>query len=169
MPTALIARYRRWLEYEQDAHAKVLSSLESVPPEGRSTPEYRKAASIFAHIVTARKVWLSRLGVIPAVVGSLFPENAEVGQFAFEWREVHRLWTEYLASLDDAALNRVFEYQSLDAGRFRNRIEDVLAQLYGHSSYHRGQIAMLVRTAGGQPAITDFIYWCREAVTESGR
>jgi uncharacterized damage-inducible protein DinB len=59
----------------------------------------------------------------------------------------------------------VFEYQSLDAGRFRNTIADVLAQLYGHSWYHRGQIAMLVRTAGGQPAVTDLIYWCREAAT----
>ena len=59
---------------------------------------------------------------------------------------------------------RVFEYQSLDAGRFCNCIEDILAQLFGHSSYHRGQIATLVCAAGGEPAITDLIYWCREPV-----
>jgi uncharacterized damage-inducible protein DinB len=43
-------------------------------------------------------------------------------------------------------------------------VEDILAQLFGHSSYHRGQIAMLVRAAGGEPAVTDLIYWCREGV-----
>jgi hypothetical protein len=26
-----------------------------------------------------------------------------------------------------------------------------------------GQIAMLVRAAGGEPAVTDLIYWCRES------
>jgi uncharacterized damage-inducible protein DinB len=66
--------------------------------------------------------------------------------------------------VDDDELTREFEYQSLDAGRFRNRIEDILAQLFGHSSYHRGQIAMLVRAAGGQPAITDLVFWCRQPV-----
>ena len=58
----------------------------------------------------------------------------------------------------------MFEYQSLDAGRFRNRIEDILAQLYGHSWYHRGQIACWSAPAGGEPAVTDFVYWCREPV-----
>jgi uncharacterized damage-inducible protein DinB len=43
-------------------------------------------------------------------------------------------------------------------------VEDILAQLFGHSWYHRGQIAMLVRTAGDEPAVTDLIYWCRKDV-----
>jgi uncharacterized damage-inducible protein DinB len=51
-----------------------------------------------------------------------------------------------------------------DAGRFRNPVEEILTQLFGHSWYHRGQIAVLVRAAGGTPAITDLIYWCRQPV-----
>ena len=73
-----------------------------------------------------------------------------------------------LASLDDTAIDQELEYQSLDAGRFRSRIEDILAQLFGHSWYHRGQIAMLVRASGGQPAVTDLIFWTRESIAESG-
>ena len=85
-------------------------------------------------------------------------------QLAADWRAAESLWTEYLARCDDAELSREIEYQSLDSGRFRNRVEDVLTQLFGHSWYHRGQIAMLVRAAGGEPAVTDFIFWCREPV-----
>ena len=48
-------------------------------------------------------------------------------------------------------------------------IEDILAQLFGHSWYHRGQIALLVRAAGGEPAVTDLIYWSREAVAPAGQ
>ncbi len=43
-------------------------------------------------------------------------------------------------------------------------VADVLTQLHGHSLYHRGQIASLVRAAGGEPAKTDFIFWSRESV-----
>jgi uncharacterized damage-inducible protein DinB len=77
---------------------------------------------------------------------------------------VQNEWVAYFARLNDADLDRVCEYQSYDAGRFRNTIGDILTQLFGHSWYHRGQIAMLVRAAGGEPAITDLIYWCREPV-----
>ena len=157
----MIERYRRWFEYEQDAHDRVLDSFQTVPAERRHAPEFRKAVALLAHIVAARRLWLGRLGVIPAAPGPLFPEDADPDRVAAEWREVRGLWADYLAALDDAELGRELEYQSLDAGRFRNRVEDILAQLFGHSWYHRGQIAMLVRAAGGQPAVTDLIYWCR--------
>jgi uncharacterized damage-inducible protein DinB len=159
-----IAGYRRWFEYETDAHAKVFASFDTVPTERRSTTEFRRAVSIMAHVVAARRVWLWRLGVIPGNAVPLFPDDPDIAQVATEWEEVQGLWSNYLSGLDDAALAREFEYQSLDAGRFRNRLEDVLAQLFGHSSYHRGQIAMMIRGAGGEPAATDLIYWCREPV-----
>jgi uncharacterized damage-inducible protein DinB len=164
MPDELIQRFRRWLEYERDAHAKVVRSLESVPADRRDSPEYRKATSILAHVATARRVWLGRLGVIPLAPGSLFPEGKPLADVVDELRIVQDQWTEYLNRLTDEEIGHTVEYQSLDAGRFRNRIEDILAQLFGHSSYHRGQIASLVRAAGGEPATTDYIYWAREPI-----
>jgi uncharacterized damage-inducible protein DinB len=161
----MIDRFRRWLDYEQDAHAKVLASFETVPPERRDSREFRKAVSLFGHIVAARRVWLFRLGVIPTA-GALFldDENPDAARVASEWAEARDLWLGYLTSLDEAGLGRVVEYQSFDAGRYRNRVEDILTQLFGHSWYHRGQIAVLVRAAGGTPAVSDLIYWCREPV-----
>lgn len=161
---AMIARYRRWFEYERDAHAKVFASLETVPPDRRDQPEFRRALAIAAHVVAARRMWLGRLGVVPALSGPLFPDEVELDRLAGECREIEDLWAGFFDGLDDEALDRPFEYQSLDAGRFRSRLEDILAQLSGHSWYHRGQIAMLVRAAGGVPAITDLIYWSREPV-----
>jgi uncharacterized damage-inducible protein DinB len=73
-------------------------------------------------------------------------------------------WQAFLTGLTADDLERVFELPALDGGRFRNRIEDILAQLFGHSWYHRGQVAQLVRALGGTPAITDFVYWTRESL-----
>jgi uncharacterized damage-inducible protein DinB len=164
MANDLISRYRRWFDYERDAHAKVLVSLETVPADRRTTPEFRRAVAIFAHVVAARRMWLGRFGVAPPMTGPLFPENPDLGHVAAAWQEAQELWSKFLASTTDADLERPFEYQSVEGSRFRNRVEDILAQLFGHSSYHRGQIAMLVRAAGGEPAITDFVFWCREAI-----
>jgi uncharacterized damage-inducible protein DinB len=167
MAAKLIDRFRRWFEYERDAHAKVISSFHSVPEGNRSAPEFRKAVGLLAHIVAARHIWLGRLGVIPAVAGTMFADDraVDLDRVVAEWERVSELWADYLTSLDDLEIDRQFEYQSLDAGRFRNRIEDILAQLFGHSWYHRGQIAMLIRAAGGEPAVTDLIFWCREPIS----
>jgi uncharacterized damage-inducible protein DinB len=75
------------------------------------------------------------------------------------------MWSHHLKTVDETDLARSFEYQSFDAGRFRNSVEEIFTQLFGHSWYHRGQIAMLVRAAGGQPAVTDFVYWCRHPIS----
>jgi uncharacterized damage-inducible protein DinB len=165
MPNEMADRFRKWFEYEKDAHVKVVMSLKSVPAQRRDSPEYCKAVAILAHVAAARRIWLGRLGVIPLAPGSLFPEDSELAEVTDTLADVHALWTEFLAGLTDQDLGRMVEYQSLDAGRFRNKMEDILAQLFGHSSYHRGQIASLVKTAGGEPAVTDYIFWCREPVT----
>jgi uncharacterized damage-inducible protein DinB len=164
MGTTQSDRYRRWFEYEKDGHAKVLASLESVPSENRALPAFAKAATLLAHIVAARQLWLFRFGAARVAPTDVFPEGLSIAELASQLSEVEAAWNSYLSRLDDDELSRVFTYQSLDSGRFKNAIEDILTQLFGHSWYHRGQIASLVRQAGGKPAVTDFVYWTREPV-----
>jgi uncharacterized damage-inducible protein DinB len=167
MASELIARFRRWFEYEKDAHAKVLASFATVPVDRRDAPEFHRAVAVFAHIVEARRVWLGRMGVIPLSTGPLFPDESDVDHVTKEWQTVQELWSRHLVSVTEQEIARVFEYQSYDSGRFHNSVEEILTQLFGHSWYHRGQIAVLVRAAGGQPAVTDFVYWSRQPVTTS--
>jgi uncharacterized damage-inducible protein DinB len=153
-------QFRRLFDYEKDANAKVLASLETVPEANRASPSFQKALSLAAHLVMGRNTWLSRLG-IGARPRELFPQNVALADLAPGFRAMETAWTDYLARLTDAEAQRVFEYQSFDGGRFRNTVADVLTQLYGHSHYHRGQIASLIKASGGEPAMTDFIFWAR--------
>ena len=75
-------------------------------------------------------------------------------------------WSEHLAGLDAAAITRSFDYRATEGDRYRNFVEDVLTQLFGHSWYHRGQIALLVRDLGGEPAVTDFVFWTRTPLSD---
>jgi uncharacterized damage-inducible protein DinB len=165
MGSSAEGRYQGWLEYEKDTNAKVLKSIESVPIERREEKSYLKAVTLFAHMMNARKVWLSRIVGQPLLNVKLFPEEMPLEEVASEWEATQQKWTHYVATLTTAELDRCFEYRSSDGGHFRSRIEDILDHLFAHSFYHRGQIAMLVREAGGQPASTDYVYWTRESLT----
>jgi uncharacterized damage-inducible protein DinB len=165
--TTIADRYRRWFAYEKDAHQKTLSSLATVAEERRSHPAFRKAMSLVGHLAAARELWLHRLGVrrtAPTTVAEFFPENVTLEELSSRLREMHQEWDDYLEGVDETELARVFEYRALEGDRFRNRVEDIVTQLFGHSWYHRGQIASLVRELGGEPAATDYVFWVREPV-----
>jgi uncharacterized damage-inducible protein DinB len=163
-----VERYRYLFTYEQDAHAKTLASLDAAASELAGTPGFQQALDLAAHLVAARRMWLFRFGILPAPPASLFPRGTALDRLKPDFTEMHGIWEDYLGGLTDGDLDRVFEYTAIDGGRFRNRIDDILTQLFGHSSYHRGQIALLLRQHGAEPAVTDFVFWVREAV-ESGQ
>lgn len=164
MTAALIDRYRRWFDYERDSHAKTIASLRGVPEDRRLSPSFQKAVDLFAHIVAARRLWLFRLGQISEAPREVFPQGVALDSLDTLASEMHDVWSDYLDRLDDGELSRVFEYRSLEGERFTNSIEDILTQLFGHSWYHRGQIAQLVRSIGCEPAVTDLVFWTRKPV-----
>lgn len=161
----MIDQYRRWFEYERDSHAKTLASLGAVTEESRQSEEFRQAVYLMWHIIAARRMWLFRIGVLKENA-ELFAQQKSFADLGSELSDMESLWSQYLGELNEIELARVFEYRSYEGPRFRNTIEDILTQLFGHSWYHRGQIAMLLRSIGAEPAVTDLVFWTREPVAE---
>jgi uncharacterized damage-inducible protein DinB len=157
-----IEQFQRLFDYEKDAHARTVESLRAAAGAHAAEPDFRKALELAMHLVAARFMWLHRFGVREKRPESWFPPVHDVGELQGAFDEMHALWSAYLAGVGDAELGRVFEYQTSDAGRFRSAVGDILIQLFGHSWYHRGQIALLLRRLGAEPAPTDFVFWTRE-------
>ena len=160
----MVERYRRWFEYEKDAHEMTIASLQTVPAEARNEEAFRKAVSLFAHIVIGRWTWLYRLGHAEKPKAGLFVTGVELHELPSMAEAMHQAWSRYLDGLDETELARLCEYTSTEGDRYRNKAEDILTQLFGHSLYHRGHIASLVKSLGGTPAATDFIFWTRDAL-----
>jgi uncharacterized damage-inducible protein DinB len=163
MKDNLTDRYGRWFEYERDSHAKTLDSLNAVPEELRRSEDFDKAVYLMGHIIAARRMWLFRLGFVNENT-DLCGRVTNLAELPSLLAEMETLWSQYLQRLDDTELARVFEYQSYEGAWFRNTVEEILTQLFGHSWYHRGQIAMLLRSIGAEPAVTDFVFWAREPI-----
>jgi uncharacterized damage-inducible protein DinB len=161
LPT-LIQQYRRWFDYEQDSHRKVLASLATVPEANRDSQPYLKALELVAHLIAARRIWLHRIDPAHERPTAIFPIGVALEGLTAGLEAMERDWSTYLDRLTDAELDRTLNYQTTEGDWYRQSIVDILTQLYGHSHYHRGQIASLVRVAGGEPAKTDFVYWVRE-------
>jgi uncharacterized damage-inducible protein DinB len=169
MAGSMAARYRRWFEYEKDSHRRVLAALETAPRNARRTAAFRKAIELAAHIAAARGVWLFRLGAAGGGPMDFFPRGLTLPQLKRRFRRMHAAWSSYMTRATDRRIARSFAYTSTEGIRYRNTVEDILTQLYGHSLYHRGQIAALLRAAGAEPPETDFVFWTRKPVASGTR
>lgn len=70
---------------------------------------------------------------------------------------------ELVRTLDPTRLATRISYRNSAGASFTSTLEEILLHVALHGSYHRGQIAMILRNAGETPAPTDFIAFARGA------
>ena len=116
---------------------------------------------LFAHIVGAEHVWLSRIRgekpEVPVWPKLSLAQCAELGA---------RNADEFLAlveSVDETALDGGITYRNSAGDEFTTSLKDILIHVALHGTYHRGQIAAAVRAGGDTPASTDYIALVRGA------
>jgi uncharacterized damage-inducible protein DinB len=123
------------------------------------SPERERAEAIYAHLAAVEHNWFGRLqGGSPAV--GLWPalDVAAAGALAEETGQAYR---EYVATLGPADLGRVVNYRNTSGQAFSSRVDEILTHVALHGSYHRGQLALLARQGGVQPAMTEYIGYLR--------
>jgi len=63
-------------------------------------------------------------------------------------------------------LDRPVSYSNSKGEPWTSTVEEILTHLVIHSAYHRGQIASDLRSAGQEPAYTDYIHAVRQGLIE---
>jgi uncharacterized damage-inducible protein DinB len=66
--------------------------------------------------------------------------------------------------LRDADPNSTVEYRNSKGETRLSQIGDIFLHVPMHGSYHRGQIATVLRAAGEEPPYTDFIHAARSGI-----
>jgi len=127
-----------------------------------------KALEIYAHILGSEHVWLSRMYGTPpriAVWPSLTLDECErvTGENVAQLKKV-------VSALTGDALERDITYRNSAGDQFTSTLEDILTHVAIHGSYHRGQVASLIRAGGDIPSPTDYIFFTRgsPAATRQG-
>lgn len=148
--------FARLLQHAEWANRRVLKLLQNLNP----LPD--KARRVFAHLLAAEQVWLTRLRGEDSSGLEIWPD-ATLEQCAQMVEKNAANYQRYLATLAKEALNAAMIYRNSKGIEFRNTISNTLIHVAMHGSYHRGQIAQAVRNAGHEPVNTDFITFVREA------
>ncbi len=133
----------------------------------RASPPPARAVEIFAHVLGAEHVWLARLAQQPARF-PVWPALSLDGCASMADANAGGLEA-FVRNLGPDDLARLVPYTNSAGQRFESSVADMLLQLFTHSSYHRGQVAMLLRDQGGEPAATDFIAFVRGAPAATRR
>jgi uncharacterized damage-inducible protein DinB len=110
------------------------------------------------HIVAAQFLWLHRIKGLPPAQVKLW------GQYSLEQvtkmaEEAGKLWLEFVNAND--SFDRELTYHNYVGDPYTNNVESIMIHLVNHCSYHRAQIALLLRQKGFEPINTDFITYDR--------
>ena len=146
---------RRLVEHLAWADRQVLSALRGA----RNSPA--PAFNLYSHVLGAEHTWLTRIsGKAPhyPVWPDLSLDECESLADA-NVRELRKL----LEGMKPADLERPIVYRNTAGKEFTTGLEDILLHVSLHGSYHRGQVAALLRGAGDEPNPTDYIHWVRDA------
>ena len=111
------------------------------------------------HIVWAEWIWLQRWkGVSPTLVFSPsdFPNVASLRE------RLHTVVVERSAFLKDLPAERLLrpmEYRNIKGAVWSYPLWQQLYHVVNHSTYHRGQVATMLRQLGATPAATDLLVY----------
>ena len=143
----------RLFRYDAWANEEVLRSLRTMgdPPA--------RAVKLLAHILSAQWLWLERMKGLRQSL-PVWPEWT-LEEIEAQLPRLKRGWKVFLGEKKPPELALRFQYTNSKGEHFSNTIGDTAMHVAMHAAYHRGQIAMVVRDAGGEPAYTDYIHAVR--------
>jgi uncharacterized damage-inducible protein DinB len=117
-----------------------------------------KILTVMGHIVAAQFLWLHRIKGLPAPDVKLWGEYT-LNQLQLLADDAGTKWIEFVEGTDN--FDRDLTYRNYVNELYTTNVEMIMVHLVNHSSYHRGQIAMLLRQKGFEPINTDFITYDR--------
>lgn len=135
------------------------ATKETVESIKKLTQPSDRIISLISHIIAAQQLWFNRIIDEKPLIKPW--ENYTVDECYIKSDEITLRWINFLEHASDNGLEKVIHYTNTMGERFENTIKDILSHVINHSSYHRGQIALLIKNAGGKPAVTDYIVYQR--------
>ena len=136
----------------------MLAMIESVPETGRGDARFQQAVSIACHLAACRENWLDHMAEETAGHAAWRETACELATLPPRFAALQARWTDYFARLNEGELSLDFEFT--DEGQtFSVPTEVQIVQLFGHASYHRGQVALIVDQLGGEVLDTDYVDW----------
>ena len=154
--------FLRMFAYDDWANRECLAAMRAVGSVSADT------VGRMAHILSAQKLWLERILRQPQSM-PVWPTLTIEDCMALA-DEMSSAWQNHLTRLANrfapGSLDDKVEYRNSKGEPWSSRVGNILTHVLFHSAYHRGQIALQMRSSGVEPAYTDFIHAVRQGFVE---
>lgn len=150
----------RLFAYDQWANRRLVAAAALVSADDFSRDlgaSFGSLRGTLLHVLWGERRWLHRWvdgGTIPDPSLEDFPTAAALER---NWAELNQRRATYVKSLSDASLEIRLEIRGQEF-----QLADLITHVTNHSTYHRGQVALLLRQLGHTPPATDFRLWVAE-------
>ncbi|HXY50091.1 MAG TPA: DinB family protein [Terriglobales bacterium] len=152
-------------EYDRWANSRVLQAVSTLSAEqftrdlGGSFPSVRDT---LVHILGGTWIWLAYWKEPPHNAAlltdlrkrrdALFRPDAfpDLALLRLKWAEVEKEQAEFVGRLTDEALGKMIPFRTTQLS-----LMHLMQHLANHSTYHRGQISLMMRQLGAEPLATD--------------
>jgi len=139
-------------QYNAWANRRVMDGLQ------RQAVTDERILTLMGHILAAQFLWLHRIKALPPPDVKLWGTYT-LDQLAEMTEKASTEWLNFVESTD--SFNRDISYRNYVGDPYTTNAEMIMIHLVNHSSYHRAQIALLLRDKGFEPVNTDFITYDR--------
>ena len=157
--------FRLLYEYNTWANRRTLDACAALTDEQFTRDLHSSFPSVrdtLVHLFLVEWIWLERWhGRSP----DAYPSAAAYSNLTSargRWEEIERDLTDYIASLQPEDLSRVLHHKTMKGDQQSAPHWQMLQHVVNHQSYHRGQIATMLRQLGAKPISTDMIFFYRE-------
>jgi uncharacterized damage-inducible protein DinB len=153
-------------EYDRWATNRVLQAASTLSAQDFTRDlrgSFRSMRDTLVHLIGSQKTWMTywkEPSPTAALLGGLwdrhdvifapnaFPDFAAVQSL---WAEVEREQLDFVSCATDESLQRM-----LPVGAKQISLAHLMQHLANHSTYHRGQVAVMMRQLSATPVATDF-------------
>ena len=152
--------FRDLLTHMEWADALTWRAARAVP----AAPTDGRLKYLLHHMHLVQEVYLQAWRGDPFKLTELtaFSDLAAIEAWAAPY---YRQVAEYAMVLDESKFSQPveFSWSQLIADRYGKVVPATLAesawQVFSHTTYHRGQVAVRIRELGGEPPLVDFLVW----------
>lgn len=144
--------FQKLYRYNDWANRRVVKCLKD------QNVQDEKILTITGHFLSALFIWMNRIKDLPKSPYKLWHAYTldEVVAMA---EEAGPMWIDFVENTE--SFDRILVYNNYVGDPYKNNVEHIMMHLVNHSTYHRAQVALLVRQAGLEPVNTDFITYDR--------
>ncbi len=157
--------FRRLYDYNSWANGRTLDACAPLSEEQFTRDlrsSFRSVRDTLVHIFLVEWLWRERwLGRSPDKYppASDYPNLEAVRR---SWKEIESNLAGYIASLKAEDLDRLIEHKTTAGVPQSAPLCQMLQHLVNHGTYHRGQVATMLRRLDAKPVATDLILFYRE-------